>query len=208
MLGGMRNSYALARLSRELPPGKSIYNGRGDVRVDGQPVTSDTFVTPNSTIETGDDSLLIFAVGNDAFLLRSNSTLKLSGSGTQVEILNLITGRLLSVFGETRHSAITTVATLGIRGTGLYLEAEEHRTYACTCYGTVDISVNDNPDIRETVITTHHDAPRYIYADGDADKRIISAPIINHTDAELILIEELVGRVPPFGKQYNNERSR
>jgi hypothetical protein len=25
------------------------------------------------------------------------------------------------------------------------------------------------------------------------------APVINHTDEELILLESLVGRVPPFG---------
>jgi hypothetical protein len=27
---------------------------------------------------------------------------------------------------------------------------------------------------------------------------IVPAPVINHTDSELILIEELVGRIPPF----------
>jgi hypothetical protein len=32
---------------------------------------------------------------------------------------------------------------------------------------------------------------------------IMKAPVVNHTDAELILLEDLVGRRPPFfGKSY------
>jgi hypothetical protein len=30
-------------------------------------------------------------------------------------------------------------------------------------------------------------------------KMMVPADVINHTDAELILLESLVGRVPPFG---------
>ena len=45
--------------------------------------------------------------------------------------------------------------------------------------------------------TVHHDAPRFIYPAGRP--RIIErAPVINHKDEELILLESLVGRVPPF----------
>ena len=53
--------------------------------------------------------------------------------------------------------------------------------------------------VRETVRTTHHDAPRYIYAHAEMPIKMIEpAPLINHTDAELIMLEALVGRRPPF----------
>ena len=53
------------------------------------------------------------------------------------------------------------------------------------------------PAAAETVTTRHHEAPRYIMAAG-APQMVMAAPVINHTDAELILLESLVGRQPPF----------
>ncbi len=47
-------------------------------------------------------------------------------------------------------------------------------------------------------MTYHHDAPRYILADAPTGEKIKSAPVINHTDEELELIESLVGRSVPF----------
>lgn len=63
------------------------------------------------------------------------------------------------------------------------------------------------PEARETVSTTHHDAPRYVYAHGEMPiKMIEQAPVVNHTDAELTMLEALVGRKPPFvgsGGEYS-----
>lgn len=87
-------------------------------------------------------------------------------------------------------------ATLGIRGTAIYAEADPVRSYLCTCYGTVDIQATSNPLQQETVITKRHDAPRYIYASGV--RLIEKAPVINHTDDELFMLEALVGRMPEF----------
>jgi hypothetical protein len=55
----------------------------------------------------------------------------------------------------------------------------------------------DDPKAAETVRTTHHDQPRYIYRSG-MPKPIEHAPVVNHTDAELILLESTVGRKVPF----------
>ena len=54
-----------------------------------------------------------------------------------------------------------------------------------------------DPAARETVRTSHHEQPRYVMATG-APQMILRAPVLNHTDAELILLESLVGRQPPF----------
>ena len=59
------------------------------------------------------------------------------------------------------------------------------------------MQVKDAPEINETVTTLHHDQPRFIYS---GEKRIDPASVINHSDQELILLERLVGRVPPFVK--------
>ncbi len=199
--GVVRPTHAMAKVSRELPPGKSIYEIVGESYVDGKKASLDTTIGANSTLRTGPDGRLIFAVGKDAFVLRSNSKLKLSGTNTLVDTLNLISGKLLSVFGKSTHTANTLVATIGIRGTGMYLETYPEKTYVCTCYGIVDINANNDPQSKQTVKTKYHDAPRYILANAAPGESIVAAPVINHTDVELALLEELVGRVPPFGKR-------
>jgi hypothetical protein len=88
-------------------------------------------------------------------------------------------------------------ATIGIRGTGIYVEIEARRTYACTCYGEAVLTPVDDPGAAETVRTKHHDQPRYIYGKG-MPSMMEAAPVVNHTDAELYMLEGLVGRSPPF----------
>ena len=47
--------------------------------------------------------------------------------------------------------------------------------------------------------TKHHDQPRICLRQVDAlDQNDRGAPVINHTDAELVMLEALVGRRPPF----------
>lgn len=193
--------WAMGKVPEKLVPGKSIYDLSGDVKVNGKPATEDTFIDINSTLTTGDNSHLIFVVGQDAFVMRSNSRLKVEGNKI-ISTIRLLSGKLLSVFGRREEkqklSIKTTTATIGIRGTGVYLESEPDKTYVCTCYGTADLYATKDRESRERVITKHHDAPRYILANKPAGKNIEQAPVFNHTDDELALIETLVGREVPF----------
>jgi hypothetical protein len=181
---------------------------KGEVLVNGIAAEAGTPVKPGDSIVTGVGGLAVFAVGEDAFLLRQSSELHSAGGSVLIGSLRLITGKLLSVFGRGQRSITTPTAAVGIRGTGIYIEVEAERTYVCTCYGVVDLQAGNMPAARETVSTTHHDAPRYIYARGDMPIKMIEvAPVINHSDAELIMLEALVGRVPPFvgsGRQYQD----
>lgn len=186
------------KVPKKLVPGKSIYDVQGLATVNGRQATLDTQIPQDALLETGDDSYLIFAVGQDAFVMRSNSSLKLEGNNAVVDTLRLIAGRLLSVFGKTDHVVQTITATIGIRGTGVYVEADPEKSYICTCYGTTELRAVDDPGSREIIEATHHDAPRYILANGEAGNRIVPAPFINHTDSELALLEALVGRETPF----------
>jgi len=189
---------AIGKVPHQLPPGQSIYDLEGEVKINGVIATATTIVSASDRIETGKNGRLVFAVGQDAFLLRANSDLQLSGGNLAVDGLRLLTGALLSVFGKTKHQLNTPTSTIGIRGTGLYVESDPELSYVCTCYGTTDIGSVDDPGSSETIVSSHHDAPRYIVARGDSGKRILKAPFKNHTDLELTLIEALVGRVPPF----------
>ena len=185
----------LGKVPRELPPGHSIYDVRGPVRVNGLNAAPETFISPNDTISTGKNGQIIFVVGKDAFLLRENSTLFLAGSNLLVQTLRLATGAVLSVFGKSEHDLQVPSGTVGIRGTGVYAEAELEQSYICTCYGITEIRAAGTSQ-RERIESKHHDRPRYITGTG-AD-RIKPAPVKNHTDEELMLIEALVGRIPPF----------
>jgi hypothetical protein len=199
---GLPARYALAQIlgkvPDKLPPGRSIYEMNGEVKVNNSAAGLETQVKTNDTVETGPNGRVAFVVGQDAFLMRSNSKLTVRGQGGIVETVQLFAGKLLSVFGKTRHQVRTPTAIVGIRGTGVYTEADPELTYFCTCYGITDMYGANDPESKETINARHHDAPKYIVANAPAGKRIRPAPFINHTDEELMIIEALVGRTVPF----------
>lgn len=200
LLPGARHAAAqvLGRVPKPLPKGQSFYEVRGAVRVNGQPAGRDTRVGPNDTVETGRGAQAIFVVGAEAILLRADTRLEMKGNDAFVNQLRVLTGAMLSVFGKGKRTVIGPTSTIGIRGTGLYVEAQPDLTYVCTCYGTTDIAATDDPGVSERIVSVHHDAPRYVLAKADKGRRIVPAPFKNHSDLELMLIESLVGRTPPF----------
>ncbi len=169
---------------------------RGDMRINGKPAEVGTLVRPGDAIVLADGALATFVVGEDAFLMRGNSRAELIGSGLLVSAVQLVTGKLLGVFGSGgERRLVTSTASIGIRGTGAYIEAEPRRTYFCLCYGTADVAATMG-GARESYSTRHHESPRYIYGDG-RNRAIVLASVANHTDSELILLESLAGRSPP-----------
>ncbi|HUF82534.1 MAG TPA: hypothetical protein VMN03_15465 [Burkholderiales bacterium] len=201
--GAAALALAMANLRRALalgvvPPG--VAKVRGDARINGKPAQRGMEVRPGDVITTGPDAELVFVVGRDAYLARGNTRVELSGDAARLVLqgLRLVTGALLSVFEPQREKRILTpTAMIGIRGTGVYVEIEGMRTYVCTCYGEAELVPVDDPQAAETVRTQHHDQPRYIYPKG-MPRMIERAPVINHTDAELMMLEGLVGRSVPF----------
>lgn len=204
--------HAFGKVPRQLPPGQSIYDMRGKVLVDGKAATPGTKIRETSLVQTTSNSYVIFAVGQDAHILRENSRLQLEGSEGLADAMRLLTGKVLSVFGQRagkrRLALRTTTATIGIRGTGVYSESHPDSSYVCTCYGHTEINSDQDPGQFESVVSQHHDAPRYILANPEGGKLIVPAPMKNHTDEELMLVEALVGRTPPFSGAggYNTPR--
>ncbi len=206
--GGFPAASALAqnvigRRPTKLPPGQWIYRITGTASVNGAAASLQTPVRPGDTVETGKDSEIVFAVDGHSMILRNESRLVIeSGGNAAVSLLlsglRLLTGKLLSVSRNSQLRITTATATIGIRGTGWYAESDPERTYFCTCYGTTDVASIEDSASKETVVSTHHDKPLYIVGKGGVGNRIRAAPFINHTDQELMLIETLVGRTPPF----------
>ena len=186
-----------------VPEGKSIFDLSGEVTVNGGDANLDTRIQPGDTVETGGNSSVIFVVGQDSFHLRGNSQLRLEGANGAVDVLRMVTGALLSVFGKSKLDVITPIATIGIRGTGVYVESEPEFSYVCTCYGVSRLRSVHDQESWELVRSLDHDMPRYIVADASPAEAIRGAPLKNHTDAELKLLEALVGRTVPFGFSFD-----
>jgi len=96
------------------------------------------------------------SIGNDAFLLREGSVLEIArGNNLLVSGLRLLTGAMLAVFDKRNSPAhiITSIATIGIRGTGVYLSTDPHKLYTCTCYGKTELRMGRK--IKQ-VSATHH----------------------------------------------------
>jgi hypothetical protein len=82
-------------------------------------------------------------------------------AGPVIDFLRLFTGALGATFAPgMRRSVITATATLGIRGTGAYIEAVPGFTYACTCFGATEIrsTATGTPMGAVSVSAEHHQA--------------------------------------------------
>jgi hypothetical protein len=198
---------------KKLPPGQSIYRLNGIATVNGQQANLSTLIKPNDVVETGAKSELVFVVGGHSMIMRENTHLKMEGKENNasflIQGLRLLAGKMLTVSRSQGTQIRTTTATIGVRGTGYYMEADPERTYFCTCYGLTDIESTNDPTSQDTVAAKHHDKPLYILANEPEGKNLRLAPFINHTDQELMLIETLVGRTPPFvfaGDEYSTPR--
>lgn len=187
----------------KLPPDQSIYGLSGDVLVNNQQATLSTPVKPGDTLQTGKNSEVIFVVNSHAMILRGDSLLVVERAETSISSLvigglRMLTGKLLSVSRNSPMRVTTATATVGIRGTGFYVESDPELSYFCTCYGATEVQATDDPESREIIAASHHDRPVYIVKDGGKGKNIRNAPFLNHSDQELALIETLVGRTTPF----------
>ncbi len=199
-------------IPKTLPAGRSIHQLAGDVRVNGIAATTATPIKPGDVVEIFERSFVIFVVEKDAFILRANSRMTLPSrnvaAGAVSTAFVLDKGKALSVMASRRTDISTPNAVIGVRGTGVYVETDPEQSYVCVCYGTSDLATADNPGINETIVSEHHSAPRYILADTSRSNRIVPAPFVNHDDQELLLIETLVGRTPPYVVPRGVTRSR
>jgi hypothetical protein len=168
----------------------------GKVFVNRKRADNLTPIRPGDSIVTSHNSRLIFALGDDGFMVRPRTALQLdTDNNLLLTGLRLLTGGLLSVFGKGMEKQITTLtATIGIRGTALYLNVEPTKTYFCTCYGETTLSAGGE---RHEIKSTHHDAHNIDF-DEKGIMSMKAMAVIDHTDDELRQLEAYFGRKPDF----------
>ena len=192
----------------DVPIKTGLQKLRGEVLVNHRLASEGQLIKPGDSIVTGRNSEAIYVIGQDAYLQRELTTVSF-GADTLQNLMRVVSGKILSVFGKGAKTLQTSTATIGIRGTGCYIEDEgtgaKARTYFCLCYGSAELVPKAAPQEAESYTTTHHDKPMYVHNDMKMAKMMVPAEVINHTDEELTLLEGLVGRVTPFygtGKKY------
>ena len=72
---------------------KGVYRIRGGVHVNGASARQGGELRPGDTVRTQPGGEIVFAVQNDAFMVRQNSEVSIVADG-----LRVVTGALLSVF--------------------------------------------------------------------------------------------------------------
>ena len=199
---GLSGFMSRAIAKGDLPPG--INQLKGTATVNGRPAAVGTPVTPRDRIATGPGSTAVVVVHDDAFLVRENTTFEFAASGGVLSRILIQSGRVLSVFGKKPVVIQARTTTIGIRGTGAYLEVDPDKVYFCLCYGEADL---DGPGMSapKRIKTTHHESPLVITDNGGA-MTAVPGPVVNHTDDELMLLESLVGREPPFSTYPTKNR--
>ena len=185
---------AIAKGDKPLAP--AIHHLEGSAKVNGRDAAVGTPVALGDRISTGPRSQAVVVVGSDAFLLRGDTSLEVKGSGGTLSELSVATGKVLSVFAKKPVTIKAASASIGIRGTGAYLELDPDSVYFCLCYGEAQI---EGPGgTARNVKTTHHEQPLFLRH--GATMRIEPAGFRDHKDEELVMLEALVGREPPFMK--------
>jgi hypothetical protein len=167
----------------------------GEVTLNGLRVTRQSALQAGQTLATGADGQVRFTVGKDAFFLRPNSRMRLDASRPSepfIDFLRLLTGGLGATFEPgMQRSIVTPTASIGIRGTGVYIEAAPQWTYACTCFGTTELSSSLNERI---TVSAHQHEARLIRPNVPIAREAME----RHTSEEMAALEALVRRPNPF----------
>lgn len=179
-----------------------VHELSGEVLLNGHLMARNSAVRAGQTISTGRDGRVWFTVAGDAYFLRPGSELRLRPGGTRdtvIEALRLVSGALGATFGRgPRRSLVTQTVTIGVRGTGIYVETTPQETYACTCFGSTELlSAASTAPMDAVLVSADHHRARRILRD-----RILQAPFERHTSEEISRLERLAGRPNPFQRNF------
>lgn len=168
---------------------------KGNVLINGKQIKKNQSVQVNDTIQTvGENSYIEFALKQDAFKISNDAIITLGGH-KKVSDIDVKKGRLLAVFKTGRNRTIKTLnATMGIRGTGVYINATKDKTNFCTCYGKTTLYENDHKHEGIELQATHHNP--VVIENG----KISKMGMAGHEDDELRILEAMVGRKPAFDR--------
>ncbi len=165
----------------------------GEVYINGKKATKNSVVKLGDFIKTGKNAKVRFNIGKDAFLAKGNTKFSINEK-SGLKSLNVVAGGVLAVFEKGgNHEVKTENMTAGIRGTGVYLEKKDGKSYFCTCYGETELDTHKE----HKTYKAHHHNMVWVKADGSVKA---ASKKLGHTDEELRELEAMVGRIPEFDK--------
>ncbi|WP_130470753.1 hypothetical protein [Candidatus Magnetaquicoccus inordinatus] len=174
---------------------------QGELLVDGEAVAAGARIAPGSTVQSGAESRTVLVMGADAYLIGAHTSLTFHPSTNalpqQSSGFTLHSGRILSVFASGKKQLQLPSIHIGIRGTGIFVQAEPLGDYLCLCYGKADIAVQNAANYQEFLDSKHHTA-RLL----ETGKPLRPGALINHSDEELFMLEALTGRLPSFSDSH------
>lgn len=176
----------------------AIHEISGDVYINKNLANQSSMIYAGDRLSVAFGGRLVFSMFEDTYLLQEGSSLELmSENNVVISGLRLLTGGLLSVFGSRQNTTkiYTRTATIGIRGTGVYLNSQPEKLYFCTCYGKTDLDLG--PNHVEHIESTHHNAFD-VTGNTVNTMKMTATQVIGHTDDELRLLERYSGRKPLF----------
>jgi hypothetical protein len=137
----------------KLPEGKSIYRISGDVTVDGKKADLGTKVVGGSTIQTGRDSELVYAVGESAYIARPNTQIVVETSTQEAGVvtgIKLLAGKAAVGVPEPPPGAAADQDRVDRhpRNRRVPRDRTPEQTYFCTCYGVADVASQDDRPAR------------------------------------------------------------
>lgn len=154
-------------------------------------------------VQTGDQTSakLLLGQGEVALLLKPNSTLLVQKAEKRDYRVVVKTGALLSTVrkpvGEATHFSIQTrAATMGVRGTTLYVRDEPGKpVFFCPCHGKINVRSKDGSNAVD-FDSVHHDTPKLI-AGGNSLLSARMTPMpggyeIGHSDDEIADLQKLL----------------
>lgn len=173
-----------------------IVKSSGEVLINGKKLEKNQEIKLGDFIETKSKSKVIFNIGKSAFLAKENSKFQINKNGS-TQTLNIIAGGALAVFqhGDGKHEVKTPNMTAGIRGTGVFAQVKDGKSYFCTCYGETELE-NVHNHYAKKLNAIHHNM---VWITPTKIKP--ASKMMFHNDEELRELEALVGRIPDFDKQ-------
>jgi len=176
----------------------TIIKFEGDVLLNGKKIQTDLAVKYNDKIETKSASQAVVSLDDDIFQIRENTIFELPSKNESKSGGKLLAGAILASFtpGKPKSLQVENKGTIGIRGTGIYLEIEKEQTQFCLCYGKAEIVSKNNKLVTETDTKFHKDF--VMLNDGTIKPTDLSERKLNHTSRQNIDLENFAGTPSPF----------
>jgi hypothetical protein len=181
-----------------------IQNLEGKVLINKVPAIKGAAVKFADKITTFSNSKAVVLYENEVYQIRENTTFILPSSASKDNTSNLVKGSVLAAFtpGKPRKMKIGGLATLSIRGTGIYATSDGEVVHYCLCYGHSNLASHNHSVDLDTASKFHKDL--IVLKDGNIRTPKFIERNLDHTSYENVELEKLLNRPSPFDGGYRD----